>query len=142
MKSQELLKILAQKITPDEWYRIEHGDPSLIISSFNRKVLISMHTAINAQISNFDIDIKTVQKLTNAIESYLQIHMADKIDGHKWIIISSIYLTFFQKLPMHPQQAVPWITHLTPSNEVEYICPIKDTKTGSICSYCVCKSAS
>lgn len=101
-----------------------------------------MHTAINAQISNFDIDIKTVQKLTNAIESYLQIHMADKIDGHKWIIISSIYLTFFQKLPMHPQQAVPWITRLTPSNEVEYICPIKDTKTGSICSYCVCKSAS
>ena len=42
MQIQELQDKLIEAITVDEWSWLEHGDSSLVISSFNRKVLLSM----------------------------------------------------------------------------------------------------
>ena len=40
MQVQELQNKLMEAITTDEWNRLKHGDSSLIISSFNREVLL------------------------------------------------------------------------------------------------------
>lgn len=135
MQVQELLNKLIEAITADEWNRLEHGDSSLIISSFNREVLLSMR---NAPVENFEIDTESVRNLYEALQRYLDIYMADRPTGHKWIIISSIYLTFVRKMPMHPQQATHWKCI---SEKKEYICPCKDTEINSVCSYCVCHRA-
>lgn len=137
MKIQELQNKLIEAITVDEWSQLEHGDSSLVISSFNREVLLSMR---NTSVKNFDIDTKSVRNLHEALQGYLDIYMANCPTGHKWIIIASIYLTFVQKLPMHPQQATHW-KHIMTSGKLEYVCPCKDTRANSVCSYCVCYSA-
>lgn len=137
MQVQELLNKLIEAITADEWNRLEHGDSSLVISSFNREVLLSMR---NTPVENFAIDTKSVRNLYEALQRYLDIYMADRSIGHKWIIIASIYLTFVQKRPMHPQQATRWKC-IAISEKTEYVCPCKDMGTNSVCSYCVCHSA-
>ena len=136
MQVQELQNKLMEAITTDEWNRLKHGDSSLIISSFNRDVLLSTK---NAPVENFEIDIKSVYNLKEALQRYLDIYMADCPIGHKWIIIACIYLTFVQKRPMHPQQATHWKCIAT-SEKTKYVCPCKDTGTNSVCSYCVCHS--
>ncbi|MFR8171801.1 MAG: DUF2115 family protein [Marvinbryantia sp.] len=137
MQVQELLNKLIEAITADEWDRLEHADPSLVISSFNRDVLLSMR---NTPVENFEIDTKSVRNLYEALQRYLDIYMADCSIGHKWIILASIYLAFVQKRPMHPQQATHWKC-LSVSEKPEYVCPCKDTEANSVCSYCVCHSA-
>ena len=39
MQVQELLNKLIEAITADEWDRLEHADPSLVISSFNLSLI-------------------------------------------------------------------------------------------------------
>lgn len=134
---QELQNKLIEAITADEWNRLEHGDSSLVISSFNREVLLSMK---NTPAENYEIDTKSVRNLHKTLQKYLDTYMADRPIGHKWIIIASIYLTFVQKRPMHPQQATHW-KRIDVSEKAGYICPCKDTSAGSICSYCVCCDA-
>ena len=80
MQVQELQNKLMEAITTDEWNRLKHGDSSLIISSFNRDVLLSMK---NAPVENFEIDIKSVYNLKEALQRYLDIYMADCPIGHK-----------------------------------------------------------
>ena len=128
MQVQELQNKLMEAITTDEWNRLKHDDSSLIISSFNRDVLLSMK---NAPVENFEIDIKSIYNLKEALQRYLDIYMADCPIGHKWIIIACIYLTFVQKRPMHPQQATHWKCIAT-SEKTKYVCPCKDTGTNSV----------
>lgn len=137
MQVQELRNKLFEAVTADEWERLEHGDPSLVISSFNREVLLSMR---NTPADNGELDTKSVCNLQEALQRYLDIYMADCSAGHKWIMIASIYLTFVKKRPMHPQQAVHWKC-MAVSGKEEYICPCKDTEANSVCSCCVCHSA-
>lgn len=137
MQVQELRNKLFEAVTADEWERLEHGDPSLVISSFNREVLLSMR---NTPVGNFEIDTRSVRNLYEALQRYLDIYMADRATGHKWIMIASIYLTFVQKRPMHPQQATRWECMVV-SGKKKYVCPCKDAGADSVCSYCVCHSA-
>lgn len=57
----------------------------------------------NTSVENFEIDAKSVCDLHEALQQYRDIYMADRPMGRGWIIIASIYLTFVQKRPMHPQ---------------------------------------
>ncbi len=135
MKAQELLDKLIEAITADEWNRLKHGDSSLVISSFNREVLLSISST---SAENFEIDTKSIRNLHEALQQYLDIYMADRPIGHKWIIIASIFLTFVQRHPMHPQQATDW-KRIVISEKTEYVCPCKDAGANSVCSYCVCR---
>lgn len=96
MQLQELQNKLMEAITTDEWNRLKHGDSSLKISSFNRDVLLSMK---NAPVENFEIDIKSVYNLKEALQRYLDIYMADCPIGHKWIIIACITLLLCRNVP-------------------------------------------
>ncbi len=135
MKAQKLLDKLIEAITDDEWDRLKRGDTSLVISSFNREVLLSMRST---SAENFEIDTKSISDLHEALQQYLDIYMADRPIGHKWIIIASIFLTFVQSLPMHPQQATDW-KRIVISGKEEYVCPCKEEGENSVCSYCVCR---
>lgn len=136
IQMRELRNRLIEAITADEWNRLKHADPSLTISSFNREVLLSVG---NTPVGDSEIDTDSVRDLHRALQQYLDTYMADCPTGHKWIIITSIYLTFVQKRPMHPQQATHW-RRVAGSKKTEYICPCKDTAANSVCSYCVCNS--
>ncbi len=64
---------------------------------------------------------------------YVVRYMKDKPEGHKWIILACLYLTFVEHLPMHPQHAAGWI-----EKDGRYYCPhmVPDSIT---CRYCMCE---
>ncbi len=68
MKVQELLDKLIEAITADEWNRLKHGDSSLVISSFNREVLLSMSST---SAENFEIDTKSIRNLHEALQQLM-----------------------------------------------------------------------
>ena len=76
---------------------------------------------------------ESVRELTEDLEKYLAEYLADHPEGHKWIIIACLYLTFAEGLPMHPQHAAKW--QKTASG---YVCPHK-VEDSITCRYCVCR---
>ena len=52
-------------------------------------------------------------------------------EGHKWIYIACVYLTFIEKLPMHPQTVTGWV-----ERDQAFFCPAHSGKD-SVCECCV-----
>lgn len=131
----DLIKRLRDKISPDEWNGIM--DESLLISPFNRSILSEMK---NAEItdSQYMTDEKEIHGLYSALKTYLTEYMNDHPDGWKWIIISSIYLTFIAQRPMHPTDLLD--IRITEDNGIIiYECPHKSSDKETTCHYCVCR---
>ncbi len=131
MKKKEMRKKLIDSITKEEWEQLEQSTGTLSIGEFNRNVLL--HIRDNDCGMEEDIPDERVQRLSVLLRDYLEKYMADRPEGHKWILIACIYLTFIEKIPMHPQDAVKWV-----ERNHEYYCPAH-SGAGSVCEYCVCK---
>jgi uncharacterized protein (UPF0305 family) len=59
--------------------------------------------------------------------------MADRPEGHKWIILACLYLTFAERLPMHPQSAAKWI-----EKDGRFYCRYMEEDSVT-CRYCMCE---
>ncbi|MGI6217592.1 MAG: DUF2115 family protein [Coriobacteriales bacterium] len=137
MKANELLQELRESVKEDEWKRLEEDDPTLVINSFNRSVVLSLR---DAEVNDHEVDAASANELRRKLEQYLNKYMADKPQGHKWIIISSIYRSFIARLPMHPQEAAKWKA-VEEGGTTRYLCPIREDTPDSVCLYCVCERA-
>ncbi|MBQ8974217.1 MAG: DUF2115 family protein [Oscillospiraceae bacterium] len=138
LTASALLRRLKGEIAPDQWRSLESGGEGLVISRHNTETLLSMRGAVISE--DFPIDSASVEALEALLEEYLDRYMSDKPEGHKWIIISSLYLCFIARKPMHPIDIVG-IRTAQEGGKTVYYCPAKTSGKGDICSFCVCRFA-
>ena len=100
MKLSQLITKLKDEITPKEWEVLESRDSTIKISEHNRKTLLEMK---NTQITeDKEVSMDVIDDLKLELKTYLNKYMAEDKKDHKWIIISSLYLTYIKEKPMHP----------------------------------------
>ena len=135
MTKTALLHKLKQEINNEEYsLLLENQVPN--ISKFNRQLLLDMmHMSFASEGEASD---DQVEALRSALVSYLGVYMADAESGWKWIILTCIFLRFVCEKPLHPHDAVKYITK-TVDDHTHYFCPAKDETIGSVCLFCVCK---
>ena len=132
VKQAGFRKRLCAMVSDPERTALENGGDGLYISSFNRQVMLRMLTG--GADEGPDADEQAVRELTADLKAYLNTYMSDHPEGHKWIILACLYLTFVEKLPMHPREAAKW-----QRVDGRFLCPnkVEDSLT---CQYCVCES--
>ena len=129
-----LLKRLQGSITANEWEAIAH-DEELSISGFNRRVLSELRDADIEEDGGLREDL--VSGLYKILERFLKENLSDKPQGHKWVIISCLYLAFIVGRPMHPIESVG-IKVSEVDGQTVYECPVKENGEATTCHYCVC----
>ena len=138
MDSNEFRIALIERISKSEWELLERDDSTLVISSHNRNSLLEMRTQTPALAA--DVDLASAQELEHSLRVYLQEHMADAPQGHKWIVLACLYLAFVARKPMHPIDLVG-ITVQHGADGVTYYCPLKKPADNLICDVCVCSTS-
>ena len=135
MKLSELITRLKGEITPKEWELLELKDSTIKISEHNRNTLLEMR---NTQITeDKEVSNDTISDLELELKAYLDKYMAEDKNDHKWIIISSLFLTYIKKKPMHPIDKLN-IKVVKEDNRKIYYCPFKKGEGECSCKYCVC----
>ena len=133
MKLSQLITKLKGEITPKEWKLLESRDLTIKISEHNRNTLLEMKNTHITEDKEVSTDV--INDLKLELETYLNKYMAEDKKDHKWIIISSSYLTYIKEKPMHPIDKLN-IKVVKENNREIYYCPLK-TGEGA-CKYCVC----
>ncbi len=133
-----LLKYLNGYVSADERAALEN-DSGLYISQYNRATIIRMldmekTIADPEKTEDAVIDIGQVRYLKDALRNYLDVYMADRPDGHKWIVLSCLFSTFIAGEPMHPQEVAHW-----EKIGDSYCCPARDASEDSLCLWCACQ---
>ena len=163
-----LLQQLIISVLPEEWEALENPESSLVISGFNRRVLLEMRSAVVRRNVNEDagsagiataidpsavpektpavfeeapVSPEAVEELRRRLEEFLKEHMADKPDGWKWIITSCLYLSFIAEKPLHPIEIVG-IKTVEEDGKTVYECPARSFDRKAVCQYCVCRRMS
>lgn len=129
------LKALKARVTPAERAALMDGGAGLVISRYNRETLLRM-LDMDAPPAGRDVDARGMAALEAALEDYLARYMPDRPEGHKWIVISCLFLACIVREPMHPREIVGW-----EEADGGYLCPARDTSPGSLCRWCACRAA-
>ena len=152
-------KQLVDRVSADEWRLLEYSGSGLRINEHNRTALLEMRDVANQIPPEADFEAATGNSpagdvpgsdphvvqvnadkaavLEGDIQAYLDEHMADAPEGHKWIILASLYLTFVAKRPMHPIERAGVVVERVDGGVV-YRCPYKVPGDNPICDSCVC----
>ena len=137
MTTSDLLACLNGDVSDQDWRRLEASDPGLVISRWNRQTLLRMR---GFQPDGADVDDRRVEAMERTLSRFLDRHMADQPEGHRWILLSCLFLAFIAREPLHPGE----IVHHRPSMEggrVVHRCPAREDAPDSLCRFCVCQSA-
>ena len=124
---------LQDSINPGERRALENASEGLVISRYNRETLLRM-LAMDGLPEEGDIDAASLEAMKAALEDYLSRYMPDRPEGHKWIVLSCLFLAFIVREPMHPREIVGW-----KRADGAYICPAREMSPGSLCRWCVCR---
>ena len=138
MNQSEFLTQLQQAIPSAEWEALAQDAP-LPVSLFNRETLLEMRSASAAP--DGEISVEQATGLYETLRGYLAEHMAEQPSGWKYVILSSLYLTFLAGRPMHPIDQLEIKVTETTEGPV-YECPQKSALKKTVCDYCVCKRMS
>ena len=130
MTAAEFWKSLRNQISPQEEKALISGK-GLCISVFNRDVCLRLLE--NGCLGGGPVSSEKAERLAAELRDYLNEYMKDKPEGHKWIILACLYLTFLEHLPMHPQSAAKWT-----EKDGRYFCPSMEPDSIT-CSYCMCE---
>ena len=162
MNTREFCKELVGQITHAEWDALDRCDPSLTINNHNREALLEMralcmatdpaeapkeptHPELDVDLEAADehtqpepeVDLEAAENLARYLQEYLDEYMPDAPEGHKWIVLASLYLAFVARRPLHPiDRAGVLIEQLNGSTI--YRCPLKVSGDNPICDACVC----
>ena len=162
MNTREFCKELVEQITHAEWDALDRCDPSLTINNHNREALLEMralymapgtaeaakeptHPELDVDLEAADehtqpepeVDLEAAENLARYLQEYLDEYMPDAPEGHKWIVLASLYLAFVARRPLHPiDRAGVLIEQLNGSTI--YRCPLKVSGDNPICDACVC----
>lgn len=133
MKQSDLLAKLVRLVSESEWKQLEKADNDLCIGEFNRKMMLEMRTYSGVQ---GYVEDSCIKGLYERLDYFLKQQMKEQPEGHKWIILVCLYLTFVVKRPMHPQEVVNY-TIEEKDGKLHYYCPCKTDEENSVCDYCV-----
>ena len=162
MNTREFCRELARQISHAEWDALDRCDPSLTINNHNREALLEMralymapgtaeatdeHTHPEPEVDTDatdehthpepKVDLEAAENLACYLQEYLDEYMPDAPEGHKWIVLASLYLAFVARRPLHPiDRAGVLIEQLNGSTI--YRCPLKVSGDNPICDACVC----
>ena len=131
--ANDYLQMLRERISEKEREDLEdNGIP--FISSYNRATMLRMLHDDKA--GNKTADTDRANALEDALQTYLDRYMVDLPQGHKWVILSCLYLAMVAGEPLHPQAMAGW------RREGEhYYCRAREETPNSICLWCVCRRA-
>ena len=121
---------LKGRVSEEEREALENGGP-LLISRYNRETLLRM---LRDGGGAGTVDTLQADALEKTLEAYLAQYMAEQPSGHKWIILSCLYLSQVAGEPMHPQPMARWRRE-----GGAYYCPAREDQSGSVCLWCVCR---
>lgn len=138
MRTKELLERLKGEISPEEWELLGAEPCAVPVSAHNRRTLLSMKRMTDT--ADREIEESRVEELRRRLSAYLDLYMPKQPDGHKWIILASLFLTFIMERPMHPMDIVP-IRVEAHAGKQRYVCPCKSSDEDSVCFFCVCRPA-
>ncbi len=128
----DYLNALRAQISEEERDDLERND-LILISGYNRStVLRLLHEDADA---DGTVDTERADALRRALEDYLKQYMAEYPQGHKWVILSCLYLALVAGEPMHPQRMTGWRRQGD-----TYFCRAREDLPGSVCQWCVCRS--
>ena len=132
VSKKDYLAMLRSEVSDAEMDALRDDD-TLVISSYNRGTMERMlytHEEFEG-----DTDTESAEGLSLALSSYLEKYMAEKPEGHKWIILSCLFLSMVAGEPMHPQLLTGWEKRAD-----GYFCGAREDTEGSVCRWCVCRS--
>lgn len=135
MTARDLLNRLTSAVCEDDWRRLEENDPSLVVSRWNRATLLRMREYLAG---DFDVDDAQVEALKAALQSYLNRYMEKQPEGHRWIMLSCLFLAFVAREPLHPGEVVHH-RKIVEGGRIVYRCPAREDSPGSLCRFCVCR---
>ena len=135
MTATDLLLKLKNEISDNDWRMLEDADSPLIISQWNRATLLRMR---NFPPPAHSVSEDEVESLQASLGDYLNRYMADQPEGHRWIILSCLFLAFIARGPLHPAEIVHHRLISRDGSSI-YCCPAREESTDSLCRFCVCK---
>lgn len=138
MTKKELQTKLNSAISQEEWEQLQRG--ALPVSDFHYSTLQEMRQADTGGEQDF-VDEGLAEELCHVLADYLSKHLADKQSAWKYIMISSIYLTYIAERPMHPIDELE-IRVIEGKEGRSYECPNKSAKRETSCHFCVCRKMS
>ena len=116
MTANELKNTLKERISPQEAEALRRGTEGLCIGKFNRDVCLRLLG--DCRDDSSEVPAEKILALEKELTDYLNTYMQDRPEGHKWIIMACEYLTYIERLPMHPQHAAKWT-----KKDGNYYCP-------------------
>ena len=162
MTKRKLLAVLCEEVDERSRELLVQKSSELVIGEFNRQTVLRMLQEnesgetdsevliapdvlekVNAEDALKKVDAEDVIEKVNArdviemvdaLNVFLEKYMADQPQGHKWIILSCVFLSFIAKEPMHPQSVVQWER----DDKGRYHCPSATFEEGSLCKWCAC----
>lgn len=130
VSQKEFLRSLQERITPEERTALAAGE-GLPISAYNRATMLRL---LSDEGGEATADTDRAGALERSLQAYLDRYMADLPGGHKWVILSCLYLALAVGEPMHPQPVTGWIRR-----GEAYFCPAREDQEGSLCRWCACR---
>ena len=165
MNTREFCKELVEQITHAEWDALDRCDPSLTINNHNREALLEMRalcmapgmvetpngmdgdvqpaSGLNLDAADEhtqpepEVDLEAAENLARYLQEYLDEYMPDAPEGHKWIVLASLYLAFVARRPLHPIDRAGVVVEQLDGRTI-YRCPLKVPGDNPICDACVC----
>ncbi len=162
MNTREFCKELVEQITHAEWDALDRCDPSLTINNHNREALLEMralymapgtaeaadeHTHPEPEVDTGatdehtqtepEVNVEAAENLARYLQEYLDEYMPDAPEGHKWIVLASLYLAFVARRPLHPIDRAGVVVEQLDGRTI-YRCPLKVPGDNPICDACVC----
>ena len=147
MNAKEFCKELVEQITHAEWDALDRCDPSLTINNHNREALLEMRALCMAtdpaetpnepKHPKPEVDLEAAENLALSLQEYLDEYMSDNPEGHKWIVLASLYLAFVARRPLHPIDRAGVVVEQLNGSTI-YRCPLKVSGDNPICDACVC----
>lgn len=135
MTKNELLRKMQSVVTDKEIEELKDYESNLVIGKYNRKILLDMISAKDA--GEALVPEQRILELVTCLQSYLNQYM-EQTEGHKWVILASLYNTYILEVPMHPIEVTKVQTVVEDGCKV-YYCPAKEEQEGSVCRFCVCR---
>ena len=102
MKLSQLITKLKGEITQEEWELLESKDSGVKISEHNRNTLLEMKDTEITE--DKDVSTDVINDLESELKTYLDKYMEEEKKDHKWIIISSLFLTYVKFITARLEQ--------------------------------------
>ncbi len=132
ISSRRLQKVLAACVSPGDEAALRKGREGLVIGEDNRGTILRLLDEPCA--GDGEVKREDLVSLMDALSAFLEKYMADRPEGHLWILLCCVYLSMVVGEPLHPKGIARW-----EDDGGVRRCPAREDVPGSLCRWCVCR---